>query len=70
LPALVERVEGVYEAARPGRGGAASGKPDTRRRGRASRRARFLTRRKLGRPELCVRVDRSRVLFDGWREEG
>jgi hypothetical protein len=32
-----------------------------------SRRARFLIRRKVGRPELCVRVDPGRELFAGSR---
>jgi hypothetical protein len=70
LPTLVERVEGVYESARPTAGALATSEPSARRRGRVSRRARFLTRRKVGRLELCARVDPGRVLFDGWREEG
>jgi hypothetical protein len=58
LPELVERIEGVVEDARPKLGALVVGKPGLRRRGRAlrSRRARFLTRRKIGRAELCVRI--------------
>jgi len=69
LPTLVERVEGAYEAARPMIGEVVAGEPGPRRRGRGlgSRRARFLTRRKVGRPELCVRVESERELFGGWR---
>jgi Family of unknown function (DUF6101) len=58
LPELVERVEGVVEDAQSKLGAVVVGRPGLRRRGRAlgSRRARFLTRRKMGRPELCVCV--------------
>jgi hypothetical protein len=69
LPTLVERAEGAYEPGRPMIGGVVVSEPGVRRRGGAlaSRRARFLTRRKVGRPELCVRVDSERELFGGWR---
>ena len=70
-PMLVERVEGAWEPARPMNGevGASNPRPRPRRRGRGmgSRRARFLTRRKVGRPELCVRLAPGRELFGGWR---
>ena len=69
LPTLVERVEGAWEPARPITGEVVASKPRPRRRGRGmgSRRARFLTRRKVGRPELCVRLAPGRELFGGWR---
>ena len=69
LPTLVERVEGAWELARPINGEVGASKPRPRRRGRGmgSRRARFLTRRKVGRPELCVRLAPGRELFGGWR---
>ena len=58
LPTLVERVEGREEPDRPMLGKVAIGAPAPRRRGKtiAARRARFLTRRKVGRPELCAPV--------------
>jgi hypothetical protein len=67
LPTLVERVEGASEPARPMIGEVVAGEPGPRRRGSGlgSRRARFLTRRKVGRPELCLRVDSERELFAG-----
>jgi hypothetical protein len=69
LPTLVERVEGACEPARPMIGEVVAGKPGPRRRDRGlgSRRARFLTRRKVGRPELCVRIESERELFAGSR---
>jgi hypothetical protein len=69
LPTLVERVEGACEPARPMVGEVVAGEPGARRRGSGlgSRRARFLARRKVGRPELCVRVDFERELFSGSR---
>ena len=69
LPTLAERVEGAYEPARPMIGQVVADGPDPRRRatGMGSRRARFLTRRKIGRPELCVRVESDRELSGGWR---
>ena len=69
LPTLVERVEGACEPARPLIGEVVASEPGPRRRGcgLGSRRARFLTCRKMGRPELCVRVESERELFAGWR---
>jgi hypothetical protein len=69
LPTLVERVEGACEPARSMIGEVVTSEPGPRRRGRGlgSRRARFLTRRKVGRPELCVRVESERELFAGTR---
>ncbi len=71
LPTLAERAEGVYEPARPTIPGAPTPEPDRRRRRRGvgARRARFLIRRKVGRPEICAPVARERVLFPGWRPE-
>lgn len=67
LPTLVERAEGVFEPSRPGFGSAMARPPESRRRGRAplARRARFLTRRKIGRSELCVRVAAT-IELSGW----
>ncbi|HYA73244.1 MAG TPA: DUF6101 family protein [Roseiarcus sp.] len=68
LPALVERVEGRDEPDRPLLGKVAVRAPAPRRRGKtiAARRARFLTRRKIGRPELCVSIaEGARELFGG-----
>lgn len=58
LPTLVERVEGGDEPDQPMLGKVAVRRPAPRRRGKtiASRRARFLTRRKVGRQELCAHV--------------
>ncbi|MGD1014987.1 MAG: DUF6101 family protein [Roseiarcus sp.] len=52
LPTLVERLEGRAEPDRPMLGKVAARRPAPRRRGKtmASRRPRFLTRRKVGRP--------------------
>jgi len=67
LPTLVERTEGILEPERPMIGAVVAHQPGARRRGRGLRwrRARFLTRRKVGRPELCVAVPRERELFGG-----
>ncbi len=69
LPTLVERVEGIFEPGRPTIGALEACAPVVRRRGRGLRlrRARFLTRRKVGRPELCIAVARERELFSGAR---
>jgi hypothetical protein len=72
LPALVERVEGREEADRPLLGRVAVQPAAPRRRGKAitGRRARFLLRRKLGRPELCAPVSEApRELFGGSNPE-
>jgi hypothetical protein len=68
LPTLVERVEGRVEPDRPTLGRVALRDPAPRRRGKTitARRARFLARRKLGRPELCAPVERTRELFAGF----
>ncbi|MGO4872015.1 MAG: DUF6101 family protein [Roseiarcus sp.] len=68
LPALVERVEGRDEPDRPLLGKVAVRRPAPRRRGKTitARRARFLTRRKVGRPELGAQVILgARELFGG-----
>jgi hypothetical protein len=69
LPTLVERIEGTLEPERATIGAVVARPPVGRRRGRGLRlrRARFLTRRKVGRPELCVAVARERELFAGAR---
>ena len=69
LPTLVERVEGACQPARSMIGEVIASEPRPRRRGGGlgTRRARFLTRRKVGRPELCVRVASERELFAGTR---
>lgn len=71
LPALVERVEGRDEPDRPLLGRVAVRPAAPRRRGKTitARRARFLTRRKLGRPELCIPVEGARELFGGSNPE-
>ncbi len=72
LPALVERIEGRDEPDRPLLGKVAVRAPAPRRRGKAitSRRPRFLTRRKVGRPELCRPVgEGARELFGGANPE-
>jgi len=67
LPALVERAEGCDEPDQALLGRVAIRPPAPRRRGKTilSRRPRFLARRKLGRPELCVKVDKVEELFGG-----
>jgi hypothetical protein len=67
LPALVERVEGRDEPDCPLLGRVAVRPAAPRRRGKVitSRRARFLTRRKVGRPELCAPIGEARELFGG-----
>lgn len=69
LPTLAERIEGVYEPARPMAPSARPVGPDLRRRRRGvgARRPRFLTRRKIGRPSACAPVVSERELFPGWR---
>jgi Family of unknown function (DUF6101) len=69
LSALVERVEGIFEPGRATIGPVETRAPVVRRRGRGLRlrRARFLTRRKVGRPELCVAVARECELSSGAR---
>ena len=69
LPTLVEREGGRDEPDRPMVGRVAANGPAPRRRGKtlAARRARFLTRRKVGRPELCAPVAAAGELFAGWR---
>lgn len=71
LPALVERAEGRDEPDSPLIGRVALRDAAPRRRGKtiASRRARFLTRRKVGRPELCARVEANCELFRGSNPE-
>jgi Family of unknown function (DUF6101) len=72
LPALVERIEGRGEPDRPMLGKVAVRGAAPRRRGRTitARRARFLTRRKVGRPELSLRIDNDRLeLFSGEKPE-
>jgi hypothetical protein len=72
LPALVERVEGRDEPDRPMLGKVAVRRAAPRRRGKTitARRARFLTRRKVGRPELCAQVIAgARELFGGAKPE-
>jgi len=67
LPALVERVVGRDEPDRPLIGRVAARVAAPRRRGKAiaERRARFLTRRKVGRLELCVPIGEFKELFGG-----
>lgn len=69
LPTLAERIEGIYEPARPTAPSPRPGEADRRRRRRGvgARRPRFLTRRKVGRPDDCVHVAFERELFPGWR---
>jgi hypothetical protein len=71
LPLLVERLEGTWEPARPIFGSSVANGPEggRRRRGPHSGRPRFFTRRKVGRPELCVPVATERELFAGLRPE-
>jgi hypothetical protein len=67
LPALVERAEGGDEPDQELLGRVAIRPPAPRRRGKTilSRRPRFLVRRKLGRPELAVKVEKAEELFGG-----
>ena len=68
LPALVERAEGCDEPDQKLLGRVAIRSSEPRRRGKTilSRRPRFLTRRKLGRSELCAKVERGEELFGGF----
>ena len=68
LPALVERAEGRDEPDQQLLGRVAIRPSAPRRRGKTilARRPRFLARRKLGRPELCVKVERIEELFGGF----
>ena len=67
LPALVERVAGHDEPADTMLGRVAVKPVAPRRRGKTivSRRPRFLARRRIGRPELCVEVPKVEELFGG-----
>jgi hypothetical protein len=68
LPTLVERVEGRAEPDRPTLGKVVVRRPAPRRRGKtiASRRPRFLTRRKVGRPMLgAPAIEGAREGFGG-----
>jgi len=68
LPTLVERVEGREEPDRPMLGKVVVRRPAPRRRGKtiASRRPRFLTRRKVGRPMLgAPAIEGAREGFGG-----
>jgi hypothetical protein len=72
LPTLVERAEGREEPDRPMLGKVAVRRPAPRRRGKTitARRPRFLTRRKVGRPELCAQaIAGARELFGGANPE-
>ena len=68
LPALVGRSEGCDEPDQQLLGRVAIRPSKPRRRGKTilARRPRFLARRKLGRPELCVQVERIEELFGGF----
>ncbi|THD42171.1 MAG: hypothetical protein E7774_16335 [Bradyrhizobium sp.] len=67
LPALVERSEGCTEPDKTQLGQVSIRTVAPRRRGKtiAGRRPRFLARRRLGRPELCVPVAMVEELFGG-----
>ncbi len=67
LPTLVERTEGGDEPDKQLLGRVAVKPSAPRRRGKTilARRPRFLARRKLGRPELCVKVEKREELFGG-----
>jgi hypothetical protein len=67
LPALVERVAGHDEPDQTLLGRVAVKPVAPRRRGKTivSRRPRFLARRRIGRPELCVEVPKVEELFGG-----
>jgi hypothetical protein len=68
LPALVERSEGCDEPDQSLLGRVAVRPPAPRRRGKTilARRPRFLARRKLGRPEICAKVEMVEELFGGF----
>ena len=68
LPALVERSEGSDEPDQQLLGRVAVRPPSPRRRGKTilARRPRFLARRKLGRPELMMKVEKVEELFGGF----
>jgi len=68
LPALVERAEGCDEPNETLLGRLAIRPAAARRRGKTilARRPRFLARRKLGRSEACVKVERVEELFGGF----
>jgi len=68
LPAMVERVEGLDEPDQQLLGRVAVRPPSPRRRGKAilCRRPRFLARRKVGRPEHSVKVEKVEELFGGF----
>ena len=68
LPALVERAEGCSEPDQQLLGRVAVRPAAPRRRGKTilARRPRFLARRKLGRRELCVKVEMVEELFGGF----
>jgi hypothetical protein len=67
LPALVERIQGHDEPDNTMLGRVAVKPAAPRRRGKTfvGRRPRFLTRRRIGRPELCVTVEKVEELFGG-----
>ena len=68
LPALVERAEGSDEPDQQLLGRVAVRPSTPRRRGRTilARRPRFLARRKRGRPEFFVRIEKVEELFGGF----
>jgi len=68
LPALVERSEGCDEPDQSLLGRVAVRPAAPRRRGKAilARRPRFLARRRVGRPEICVKVEKVEELFGGF----
>ena len=68
LPALVERAQGGDEPDQQLLGQVAIRPSTPRRRGKTilARRPRFLARRKLGRPEACVKVEKIEELFGGF----
>jgi len=72
LPTLVEREEGVEapESARLGAVRVHGARPRRRGKTMLSRRARFLVRRKVGRPDLCVARDgAAHEMFSGSKRE-
>lgn len=68
LPTLVQRSEGCDEPDQTLLGRVSIRPPTPRRRGKTilSRRPRFLARRKLGRPEICWKVEKVEELFGGY----